>query len=271
MAQGDICRLADHTVSTGPPAASRLSHAVVGGVDYTIGGWGAYEVDRRRARWEASGGASPARERYPARTYVSAGDVVASILSDSRKTLGGGGGAESALQKAARRLSQSLGRLEDKLCSPDEDGVWECVSPTTVKEPPTGHKEPPTGHKERLVPYPTVLLTTVPALTSADLRAFAADPSQETDPEAIAELGEDVIALSAALGLALSDMPPIFNKTGLPPLPSRTVPVTDDEAILRLEDAVTPYVASIEEAQAALAARLDTAAAALDRILRTGR
>src|SRR5262245_50419353 len=58
--------------------------AIVGGVDYAVGGWGEYEVDRRRARWEATRtGPSTfgAREadrpaaRYPGRTYVSADDT----------------------------------------------------------------------------------------------------------------------------------------------------------------------------------------------------
>jgi hypothetical protein len=46
------------------------------------------------------------------------------------------------------------------------------------------------------------------------------------------------------------------------------VPVGDDEAVLRLEAAVAPYVASVEGLQAALATRLDAAATAIDAALR---
>jgi hypothetical protein len=254
--------------------ARSAARAVVGGVDYAVGGWGEYEICRRRVQWETArelsgafgepinilGGASGAgeiiRARYVGHTHVSAADVVSSILRESRATLGGAGrdaaNAESAVSKAARALAQELSRLEDRLCSPDEEGVWECVQATELRKSE--------------MPKPKLLTTTVPALTSTDLLEFAEDPDQETDPEALRTLGDDVVSLAAALGLALPDLPSLEGL--LPALPARVIPVSDEEGVLRLESAVAPYVSSVEELQAALATRLDATAGALRAALR---
>jgi hypothetical protein len=236
------------------------ARAVVGGVEYTVGGWGEYEICRRRAQWElrtggvdvGAGAESDMRHRYNGCTHVTAADAVNSILRGARVTLGGaraknGVPAKSALNKAALALARELGRLEDKLCSPDDEGVWECVPPGTAAD----SSRP--------------LMTTVPALTSVDLRAFAADPDQEADPTSLLTLGDDVVALAASLGLALPDAPTLdpARAKGLPSLPARVIPISDEEGVLRLESAVAPYVASVEELQAALASRLDAAATVL--------
>jgi len=210
----------------GPPGA----RAVVGGVDYAVGGWGGYEIARRRARWEATGLASgpdkalrPEAERpgaqYKGRTYVHANDVVESLIA-SRKERG-----PSVLQRAALRLADALEKLEDRHCSPD----WEC---------------------EHL---------TIPPLTSADLHAFAADPAQEGDLEALQELSTSVLATAAMAGTTLPALAPLLSAT----LPTRAVAVTNDKAILRLEAAVGPHVARLETLQAALASQLDAAATAI--------
>ncbi len=232
--------------------------AVVGGVDYAVGGWGEYEVNRRRARWEATktGGAPErASKRYKDRTYIGAADAVQSILGGSRAVVGGspGGRAPSALQRAALRLSDTLGRLEDRLCDPDDEGVWECEPATALR--PTKAARVETRY------------LTIPPVTSADLRAFAEDPLQESDPDAIYDLGEDVLSLAAATGTVLPPLPELVGRERLPPLPSRVVPVTDEEGVLRLETATLPYVAGLESLQASLATRLDAAATAIDEAL----
>ena len=240
------------------PAAR--ARATVGGVEYAVGGWGEYEINRRHAAWETALGGDPPRAagRYAGRSYVGAGDAVLSILGGAppgpggeRAAVGGAAGPRgsggSPLQRAALNLADTLSRLEDRLCDPDESGVWECV--------------PASGLHGR------ALYLTVPPVTSADLRAFAADPAQRADPEALFSLGEDVTSLAAATGLDLAALPPLADRTSIPPLPSRVVPVSDEEGILRLEAATGPYVASVEALQAALATRLSAAAAGLAQAL----
>jgi len=209
------------------------ARAVVGGIEFTVGGWGSYEIARRNARWAAVTGGStqPALSerpgsRYPDANYVYADDAVRSIMR-ARK---------SVLARAAGRLSTALGRLEDRLCDPDPDGVWECASGRSLQGGPA--------------------FITIPPVTSADLRDFATDDAQQIDPRALSELGEDVLATVATLGEALPALP----STTVPALPVRAVPVSDNEAVLRLEAASAPYVTSIEGLQAALASRLDAAA-----------
>jgi hypothetical protein len=219
----------EHVVDVAAPDEG--ARAVVGGADHAVGGWGAYEAARRRAEWEHSRVAPGSR--YPGRSYIHGLDAAHSVLVGSRGAVGGARAPKSALRQAALRLADALGSLEDELCEPDEDGVWECVGPG-----------------DYLV---------IPAVTSADLRAFAEDPEKETDPETLYELDGDVATAVAALGTALPSGPEFVLKRGLPPLPTRTVLVGDDEAVLRLEEEAEPYVAALEQMQAVVATRLEAA------------
>ncbi len=231
----------DRTVEGLVPEGAR---AIVGGADHAIEGWGAYEVARRRAEWEhgriALGGVRVRPgSRYAGRTYIHGLDAAHSVLVGSRAAVGGAGrgASKSALRLAALRLADALGALEDELCEPDEDGVWECASR-------------PSGG-------PAVLVA--PAVTSADLRAFAEDPTQETDPETLYELDGDVATAAAALGSILPQGPEFALRRDFPPLPTQTVLVGDDEAVLRLETDVEPYVVALEQMQAAVATRFEAA------------
>ncbi len=301
------------TPATGTPPANRGSRqgwAVVGGAEYAVGGWGEYEIERRRARWEEMGGREPVALMYPGQEYVTADDVILSVLGSVQTAVGGArtaaenartaaenartatenartatenartaaenarigaiGGARTAakgtritaqtarmaaksvwipsrqnpLQKAALRLAESLSRLEDRTCEPDEAGLWECARPDEK---------------------PSIL--TIPPITSADLRYFAGDPIQQADPDSIYALYEDVAALVAEVSRAPEELPALPPPKTTPPLPSRVVPINDDEAVLRLETATAPRIASIEKMQAALATSLDVAARAIDRKL----
>ena len=239
----------NHVVDV-PAVPAQEARAIVGGADHAVGGWGAYEIARREAEWKHGGGAGVQRpgERYAGRTYIHGLDAAQSVLTGSRRTVGGAGGAghtESALQQAALRLADALGVLEDRLCEPDEDGVWECVGPD--------------GTEGKLL--------IVPAVTSADLRAFAEDPAQEADPESLYELDESVAKAVAMIGKesGMPNPPRISLRPDLPPLPTHAVPVDDDEAVLRLEAEVEPYVESLEQEQAAVATRLEAAAEAISR------
>ena len=236
-------------------AVGGAARAVVGGVDYAVEGWGEYEIGRRRARWEATLGGAAARTarkgqpsadpdeqpgaRYSGRTYIHASDAVESVMGARR--------GQSALQRAALHLADALGRLEDRLCDPDDDGVWECEAITSLRP----------GAK-RLARF-----LTIPPVTSADLRDFAADPAAKTDVDALQELSASVRAAAAAVG---ADLPPLPALATWPTaLPTRAVAVTDDESVLRLEAGVAPYVASLEALHAALATQLDAAAQAIER------
>ena len=248
--------LATETLAPEAPASAR---ATVGGVDYAIGGWAEYEIARRRADWDARravrgggdlDGARPSA-RYGGRTYIYADDAVESIMAGSRAVIGGAASGSarkrgSALQRAADRLASSLRRMEDHLCNPDEDGVWECSARGT-------------GPRS----------LTIPALTSADLAAFATDTAAQRDPDAMKALGDDITIVAVSMGSAIPAAMPSLASFHLPPLPLRAVPVSDDEAVLRLEAGVAPYVKTIEEMQAALAARLEAASSAVDEALKT--
>ena len=198
--------------------------------------WGAYEIDRRAARWrEVRGGATtpPSDERpgsrYGGRTYIQADDAIRSLVGERIE--------RSPLRLAANHLAEALGTLEDRLCDPSDDGTWECAS------------------------KPGAAYLTIPAVTSADLRAFATDLDQMADPNTLRALSTDVMTAAAAIGTVLQPLPlGLTESLYEAESPTR---VGDDEAVLRLESSVAPRVASIEALQAALATQLDKAARAI--------
>lgn len=198
--------------------------AVIGGVEYTVGGWGEYEVNRRRAAWEARGGAARADPacrpgaQYKGRTNIHAADAVQSVMATRR--------GQSALRRAALRLAGALAGLEDRLHS---DWANEAQ------------------------------FLTIPPMTSDHLLEFANDPALEKNPLALRELGADILATAAAVGV---DLPPLPQQRG-GPLPSHSVNVLDDKEVLRLEEMVVPHISELESLQAALAAQLDKVASHL--------
>ncbi|MFA6165774.1 MAG: hypothetical protein WC700_04100 [Gemmatimonadaceae bacterium] len=206
--------------------AQKSTRAVVGGVDYAVGGWGDYEIEKRRARFALGAPGASARERYAGRARIGGADAVESIL---------GAAPSSALGRAAARLADTLGVLEERLC----DGARECLSSLDPGE----------------------RYLTVPPVTSADLREFA---TEGADADAMYDLSEDVTALVAAVTkTVLPPLPPI----DFPPLPARIVPIGNEEGVLRLEAAVAPRVAAVEDLRAALATQLELAGEALRRRL----
>jgi hypothetical protein len=211
--------------------------ATVGGVEFVVGGWGRYEASLRQEQWR-QGRRRPGLN-YAGRSYVGAGDAVRSLLS---------GGAPDAqpLRIAARRLARALGRLEDGLCSPDEDGAWECA---------------PIGARRSGA-------VVVPVLVSSDLAAFAASPTEPADAEALRSLGAAVLEVAAAAGAPLPAIPELVARGDrFPPLPPTLVPVSDDEGVLQLESEVRPHVEALEGLQAAVADRMDRAAGAVEALV----
>ena len=231
--------------------------AVVGGFAFTVGGWGAYEAERRRAiraaqiqARDAAGVPAdcPCNRRgfyresfYPSRTTLGGRDAAESLL--------GARGAPRALRKAAASLSASLGRLQDALCDPDEDGApLECASAQALRGRTKG--------------FPSA---TIPPLAAADVDAFMAEGSY-ADAEDLAELADSAIATAATLREYLKP-PPALRGRPAPAVPARVVEAADDGEVARLEAAAVPYVAHIEELQAAVATILDQTSAAIDRRL----
>lgn len=260
--------------------AAREGGVIVGGVEYAVGGWGRYEVDKRRARWEASqgkrtvqGGATEPSDPdrpgalYGYRTYIGAADVAYAILvgDDSSGITGGGdenggegkGAAASVpFRRAGEHLARALGEMQDMLCDPTDDGLWECLPPASLNEP---------------LSSPAHSVLTVPSLTSSDVNAFLADRAAWVDPTALESLAEDASIVAASLGTFADALPPLKLVSSLPPLPARVVQTDEDVAVLRLEAAAAPFIESLSEYQAAVAARLDAVASTIDKSLAKAR
>lgn len=205
-------------------AATSARTVAVGGKEYVVGGWVSYELDRREARWKV-GGKQPG-DRYQGKSYVYADDVVRSVATPSE-----------ALHTASQHLATVLGTIEDALCDPDEDGVWECRSAAALV---------PRGAPNDLI--------TVPPVTSEDVREFGNEPQ---DAQSMYAMAVSLATLLGEAGASLPLLPPVEN---LPPLPSQAIAVGDSEGILRLERGSEPHLRSLEELQTALVRRFDLAA-----------
>ena len=227
------------------------SSTVVGGAAYATGGWGQHECDCRQERYLASGGASGSATSYGATSYgatvyggrrwVGAADAVESIAAAAWKR-------RPALRVALGRLAAALGRLEDELCAPDESGAWECF-------------EAGDG----------AATLTVPPLTSADVRAAAADPLLPASPELLRELDTAVRAAGAAYGLLSGENAAknaseiiISSEADEMLISSAPVDIGDDSAVFALEARALPRVRALEQVQAALAAHADAVARAIE-------
>lgn len=216
------------------------SSTVVGGAAYATGGWGQHECDCRQERYLASGGAasgSYGAAVYGGRRWVGAADAVESIAAAAWKR-------RPALRVALGRLAAALGRLEDELCAPDESGAWECF-------------EAGDG----------AAALTVPPLTSADVRAAAADPLLPASPELLRELDAAVRAAGAAYGLLSGEDAGngiITSESDELIISSAPVDIGDDAAVFALEAQALPRVRALEQVQAALAARADAVARAIE-------
>ena len=75
--------------------AAGQCYAKVGGIEYSVGGWGQYEVDRRHAQWDVDS----VHKHYGDRSYVYADDVVHSLMTSR---------AQNVVKLAARNLAEVL-------------------------------------------------------------------------------------------------------------------------------------------------------------------
>lgn len=144
--------------------------AIVGGVEYSAGGWGRYESERRRARWDVSK-KNEWQEVYAGRSYVGGSDAAKSLLDSSRHG--------QPLQKALMRLAEALRAVETKTCRN--------VLGTEFRA------------QEMILP----------ALTSDEVLIFAKEPN-DWMPEELDELLESIAEISFGQEKpALSDLPPL--------------------------------------------------------------
>jgi len=219
------------------------STAKVGGFSYVVGSWGQYEIDRRNIIWNSNDSAnstSPGKA-YGGRTYIHASDAVQSIINAHPQNI---------IQAAALHLADILSKLEEKLCEPDESGVWEC--------------EPISLSNNKVTPEAYYLVT--PSITSDDLRNFANEDA--TDVMALYDISKSVTDMAA---LFKTYLPPLniheSNTNKFPILPTQTISITDDGGILQLESDVAPYINSLEKLQAAVAEQFDITATAIEKTL----
>ena len=237
---------------------------VLGGVEFSVGGWGEYESTRRREMYKLTlppklggggrGGHAPAAapsQHYPKLTHATADDAVRSLMP------------QALLRRACEELAAALDRAQDAFCVPTGEHSYECAFPRAEGE------------------------VTTPPLTAQDVRDFAEEVAAfakslpESDPTALQEMGESVRVLGALWGVATAPLPPAGTSSShtvfaqktrvapvfLPPLPARAVPVSDSVALLRLEKDVLPRVAALEQVEAGLAGLMDEVSAAIGRYL----
>ena len=215
------------------------ARAIVGGVDYAVGGWGEYEVAQRHEQYRASGGM---RRLVPAK-LVRAEDVV-KALGDAVWQ------RPNALRAALDQFAVELGRLEDRMCEPDESGAWECGRVGTR----VGTHARPSKLTDATAEHWTL---TIPPLTSADVRAAATDSALASSAESMRDFDMAVRAVAATIGASTCALTDAASKIEIVPLIEPPVAVSDDEAVLQLEESVLPHFASLEQMQAALASRID--------------
>lgn len=226
-----------------PMAGRKPTTATVGGVDYSMGGWGEYEAARRTAEREMrgvyGGGDGGKKTYYAGRTVIGGKDAAESLLTSR---------PPRALQKAAEHLAKSLGNLEDTLCDPDDDGLWACEDPSVLSK-----------GKKAFVSF------VIPSLISEDVDSFVAN-GDYTAPDDLYTIADAAISTAAALGVPMKPMP-VLKGRSIPPLPARMIPADDSDAVAKLEAASIPYVSRVEELQAAVASVFDKVADIIDRKL----
>ena len=219
---------------------------IVGGVERVLGGWSQHKIDTRHWRSKSSG-IKPG-SLYTGRTYIYSDDVVNSLNTETWEHPG-------ILKSAILHLAHELGELEDKLCEPSDDGIWECGAlRCNVK---VNSKNEPNCATEDLT-------ITIPKITSSDLRAAANNPDIGADPETMRDLADAVLELAGSYGEILMPMPAI---EGLINFPDQPIEVANDEAVLQLESSVAPHMATLEEYQVVLARRINEAAKVIHTVL----
>ena len=215
---------------------------VVGGQEWSVGGWAGYKIDRRHARWKIGSDKKPSRY-YAGRSHISSQDVLESIFvpsADSTDEIVGG--MEDPFELATERFARALERLNSLLSRKGPGSVWERLS----------------------LPPDTPVL--VPDMSPEDVRGTR----PETDIASLHEIAENVSMLVASFDRANARLATPTPPESLPPAPLRVVVIRGggcEDAICRLEKDTVGRANAIENYRAKIAAHFDEAAAALERLL----
>jgi len=208
------------------------SRAIVGGVDYAVGGWGSYEADCRRARWEAQqeyvgGGDNGAlknveafrpKQNYPNRSYIGTDDATYSLYDASRNR-------PNALTAAATNFAKVLTDYETAIIDKIKHGSADSVT---------------------LLP-----------ITSSQIWSITTDETLGVDEEAMDEITN---LLNKIMRFSTTTIIKSIKKDHLP----KMVSVDDDKAVLDLEQSVVSRLEMLEQRQAQLATLLEKCAKVLE-------
>lgn len=212
------------------------TRAIVGGVDYAVGGWGAYEADCRRARWETQkeyvGGADDEKkvesfrpkQNYPNRRYIGSDDAIYSLYDASRNRPN----AHNIVAAAAINFAKVLSEYETNVIDKIKHGAADSFT---------------------LLP-----------ITSFQIWSITTDETLGVDEEAMEEITILLNKISTLTGVPYNqERPQERTQEHI----SKMVSVDDDKAVLDLEQSVVSRLEILERRQAQLATLLEKCAKAL--------
>ena len=139
----------------------------VGGTEFVVGGWHAYETERRRAAIVSGGEADLYRQLYPGRTFIHARDAAESLGAATWRR-------GAALAHSLRDLAGELEQFEACLWA----ALGARAGPDSVSVPP---------------------------MSAAELREAADSERLGSDADALADLGAALQRVGAAFGVAFVD------------------------------------------------------------------
>ena len=222
------------------------TRAIVGGIDYAVGGWGAYEADCRRARWETQkeyvGGANDGKnveskqnieyfrpkQNYPNRSYIGSDDATYSLYDASRNRPN----AHNIVATAAINFAKVLSEYETNVIDKIKHGAADSFTlmPITSSQIWSISTDETLGVDEEAMEEITILLNKISTLTGVP-------SNQESAQESARERSQEHT--------------------------SKMVSVDDDKAVLDLEQSVVSRLEFLERRQAQLATLLEKCAKAL--------
>ena len=240
------------------------TRAIVGGVDYAVGGWGAYEADCRRARWETQkeyvGGADDGKifeskqnieyfrpkqnieyfrpkqnieyfrpkQNYPNRSYIGSDDATYSLYDASRNRPN----AHNIVAVAAINFAKVLSEYETNVIDKLKHGAADSFTllPITSSQIWSISTDETLGVDEEAMEEITILLNKISTLTGVP-------SNQESAQESARERSQEHT--------------------------SKMVSVDDDKAVLDLEQSVVSRLEFLERRQAQLATLLEKCAKTL--------
>ena len=215
----------------------RPPRAVVGGVEYTVGGWGEYVLAQRQEQFRYGGICETGGTGEIGGTGETGGIGGTGETGGTGKTggIGGSGGSGKTGTYGAAYGVREIGARDvvalvsaQRPSNPLQEALGTLAD--TLEKIETQLMQGDTGPSGRAV--------TVPPLAAADARAFAQDINDVGNMKAFAKQLQVRLPSVRAL-------------------PEGVAAAGDDAAVIQLENSVITYIAELERAQAALASRID--------------